>query len=182
MIFVLTPLLAPLLGPILALFLGAPPAAAAAHAVWPLDPHRIAAGFDPPTAPWSAGHRGVDLYGSPGEQVHTALAGVVTFAGVIAGQGVVVVSHGALRTTYEPVLATTRVGDRVPTGAVIGVLEPGGHCPPADCLHWGLRRGAAYLDPLSLLGTNRVRLLPLPAADLRPAGAPAGTPSAAARW
>ena len=35
-------------------------------------------------------------------------------------------------------------------------------CPagvPA-CLHWGLRHGDVYLDPLALLGLGRVRLLP----------------------
>jgi murein DD-endopeptidase MepM/ murein hydrolase activator NlpD len=33
-------------------------------------------------------------------------------------------------------------------------------CPAVACLHWGLRRGDAYLDPLTLLGLGRVRLLP----------------------
>jgi hypothetical protein len=33
-------------------------------------------------------------------------------------------------------------------------------CPAAACLHWGLRRGEVYLDPMLLLGF-RVRLLPL---------------------
>jgi hypothetical protein len=30
----------------------------------------------------------------------------------------------------------------------------------AACLHWGLRSGALYLDPLILLGLGPVRLLP----------------------
>jgi hypothetical protein len=30
---------------------------------------------------------------------------VVTFAGLVAGKGVVVIKHGTLRTTYEPVTA-----------------------------------------------------------------------------
>jgi hypothetical protein len=29
------------------------------------------------------------------------------------------------------------------------------------CLHWGLLRGDSYLDPLSLVVTTRVRLLPV---------------------
>ena len=34
-------------------------------------------------------------------------------------------------------------------------------CPVASCLHWGARRGADYLDPLSLLRpAGIVRLLP----------------------
>jgi hypothetical protein len=34
-------------------------------------------------------------------------------------------------------------------------------CPVAACLHWGLRRGEVYLDPLSLLAPPEVRLLPM---------------------
>ena len=36
--------------------------------VWPLTPvPEVLAGFDPPDQPWGAGHRGVDLAGSPGQ-------------------------------------------------------------------------------------------------------------------
>ena len=42
----------------------------------------------------------------------SALAGRVSFAGRIAGRGVVVVGHGATRTTYEPVAAEVSVGRR----------------------------------------------------------------------
>ncbi|MEO6502329.1 MAG: M23 family peptidase, partial [Jatrophihabitantaceae bacterium] len=44
----------------------------------------------------------------------------------------------------------------------IGVVR-GAHrsCAPAPCLHWGARRGEAYLDPMSLLRPlGVVRLLP----------------------
>ena len=69
-------------------------------AVWPLDPQpEVVHGFDPPSTPWGSGHRGVDLLGNPGQQVRAALAGQVTFAGTLAGRGVVVVSHGTTRTT-----------------------------------------------------------------------------------
>ena len=83
--------------------------------------------------------------------------GRVVFAGPVAGRGVVSVSHGDLRTTYEPVVP---VGDVVQGGEVVGVLAPG-HLPCGECLHWGLRRGEHYLDPLRLLRPARVRLLPL---------------------
>jgi len=158
-------------------------------AVWPLDPRpTVVRGFEPPPSAWAAGHRGVDLLGSPGEAVHSALAGTVTFAGTLAGRGVVVVSHGATRTTYEPVTALVSPGDVLPTGGVIGTLQTGSsHCFPQACLHWGLLRGETYLDPLSLLGAGPVRLLPLESALpavpwpvvpwlLMPWGAPAGMP------
>jgi murein DD-endopeptidase MepM/ murein hydrolase activator NlpD len=130
---------------------------------WPVEPPHVARGFDPPPQPWLAGHRGVDLAATPAAPVRAAGAGVVAFAGVIAGRGVVSVAHpGGLRTTYEPVLSALHVGDPVARGQVLGTLavgHPG--CPVAACLHWGLRRGDEYLDPLALLGLGRVRLLPL---------------------
>ncbi|WP_082748957.1 M23 family metallopeptidase [Nocardioides jensenii] len=132
--------------------------------VWPLAPRpAVVSGFDPPDTRWGAGHRGVDLAGSPGQLVRSALSGTVSFAGVIAGRSVVVVSHGATRTTYEPVVATIAVGTPVEAGTAIGRLQLGGsHCLPASCLHWGLIRNAddVYLDPLDLVGADRVRLLP----------------------
>jgi murein DD-endopeptidase MepM/ murein hydrolase activator NlpD len=151
--------------------------AVAGKAVWPLDPVPVViARFDPPDSPWGAGHRGVDLLGHPGQPVRAALAGRVTFAGTLAGRGVVVVDHGTTRTTYEPVAATVSVGASVPTGGVLGTLQTGGsHCLPRTCLHWGLLRGEEYLDPLSLLGVAPVRLLPF----LTPWGGPAGRPFAA---
>lgn len=117
--------------------------------------------FDPPVLDWQRGHRGVDLGGTLGEPVHAGAAGVITFEGTLAGRGVVVVGHGSLRTTYEPVAASVRVGQRVSAGDVLGFLQ-GGHsgCGTATCLHWGLKRGQDYLDPLSL---SEGELLLLPA-------------------
>jgi murein DD-endopeptidase MepM/ murein hydrolase activator NlpD len=132
------------------------------HGVWPVGTSPdVVHGFAPPPTPYAAGHRGVDLEASVGAPVRAALAGQVVFAGRIAGRGVVVVSHGDTRTTYEPVTALARVGDRVAAGMPIGVLQPGGHCLPASCLHWGWLRGDTYLDPLELVGaTGPVRLKP----------------------
>ena len=131
--------------------------------VWPLVPEpEVVEGFDPPEQEWGAGHRGVDLAGDVGQAVRTALAGSVSFTGVIAGKAVVVVDHGDTRTTYEPVVASVSVGDRVARGDRLGQLVlPGSHCFPRACLHWGWIRGEAYLDPLLLVGGGPVRLLPL---------------------
>lgn len=130
---------------------------------WPLAPvPEVVRGFDPPDLPWGSGHRGVDLLGSPGQPVGAAMAGRVSFAAVLAGRGVVVVDHGATRTTYEPVTALVAVGTQVAAGQGIGTLELGGsHCFPAACLHWGWRAGERYLDPLRLVDLGPVRLLPL---------------------
>lgn len=129
---------------------------------WPLRPEpEVVRGFAPPPVAWAAGHRGVDLLGRPGQQVRAARAGTVAFAGRIAGRGVVVVSHGDTRTTYEPVEAQVTRGESVRQGAVLGRLELlGSHCLPRACLHWGLVRGETYLDPLTLVGRGPVRLVP----------------------
>jgi murein DD-endopeptidase MepM/ murein hydrolase activator NlpD len=101
----------------------------------------------------------VDLGSLPDAQVLAAGDGVVVFAGPLAGRGVVSIAHaGGLRTTYEPVTALVHAGQRVARGTVIGVLTPG-HCVEV-CLHWGARRGAEYVNPLGLLSSGRVRLLP----------------------
>lgn len=132
-------------------------------AVWPLEPRPVVArGFSPPVEEWGAGHRGVDLVGNPGQVVRAARSGTVTFAGTLAGRGVVVVGHGETRTTYEPVAASVAVGEQVRAGQPIGALEIfGSHCWPATCLHWGLIEGETYLNPLTLVGAGPVRLLPL---------------------
>jgi murein DD-endopeptidase MepM/ murein hydrolase activator NlpD len=132
---------------------------------WPLEGRpAVVRGFDPPPERWGAGHRGVDLRGRPGTAVVAAGAGVVSYAGLLAGRGVVAVRHpGGLETTYEPLRVRTRTGARVEAGDVLGRLDPGhGDCGLGyACLHWGLRRGEDYLDPRSLVGTGPVRLLPL---------------------
>lgn len=135
----------------------------ATSGVWPLAPEpAVVQPFRPPASAYGPGHRGVDLAGGVGQQVRAALAGRVSFAGLVAGRGVVVVDHGAMRTTYEPVRASVAVGDDVVAGQPIGSLTWfGGHCAPSTCLHWGLVEGEAYRDPLILVGAGPVRLLPL---------------------
>jgi murein DD-endopeptidase MepM/ murein hydrolase activator NlpD len=147
--------------------LSAPPWPAAAPVRgwgWPLAPRpAVARPFRAPPTPWSAGHRGVDLATQVGHPVLAAGGGRVTFAGVVAGRGVVVVTHpGGLRTTYEPVEGWPAVGTIVSSGQRIGVVAAAlGHCRPRTCLHWGLRRGTSYLDPLTLVGRGPPVLLPL---------------------
>nr|WP_229069477.1 M23 family metallopeptidase [Actinoplanes sp. DH11] len=136
-----------------------------AHYRWPVTPPIVVRRFDPPRERWLPGHRGVDLAVPPATVVRAAGAGTVVFAGVVAGRGVLSVAHaGGLRTTYEPVTTTVARGDRVAAGDPLGTIEIGHpRCPKPTCLHWGLRRGTDYLDPLALLGLGRVRLLPLTA-------------------
>jgi len=131
---------------------------------WPLPGEPpVVRRFDPPPQPWLPGHRGVDLAAGAGTPVLSAGDGVVTFAGAVAGRPVVTVGHAnGLRTTYEPVHPVVEVGTPVLAGVPIGRLRAGHPgCAAPACLHWGLRRGDTYLDPLALLGRGPVRLLPL---------------------
>jgi murein DD-endopeptidase MepM/ murein hydrolase activator NlpD len=142
----------------------AAPAAPTPGSLWarPL-PGAVTRPFDVLPHPYAAGHRGVDLAGAPGELVVAAGDGVVVFAGMVAGRPVVSVDHpSGLRTTYEPVAPAVGAGQAVGRGTVLGTLAPGHEgCPVAACLHWGLRRGEVYLDPLASLRPPQVRLLPL---------------------
>lgn len=159
---------------------------------WPVGVRpAVVRGWEPPATEYGRGHRGVDLAAPPGSVVRAAAAGRVSFAGRVAGRGVVAVQLAGtgdppLRTTYEPVRATVKKGAEVAAGEALGVLEPPrAHCT-GSCLHWGLLRAEAYLDPLALmppwlLRRGAARLLPvidvpllrpvLPRAGVLPGGA-----------
>ena len=129
-------------------------------------PSAVLRPFDPPTAPWSAGHRGVD-WASPGGEVFAPGAGSIRFAGPVAGRSVVTVAHpDGMLSSLEPVdlAPDLAVGDRVEAGDLLGAVQDGvGHCP-ATCVHWGARipdgwtvQGGTwdrYVDPLVLLGLS----------------------------
>ena len=118
--------------------------------------------FVRPEHDWSAGHRGVDLAADVGAPVVSAVDGVVTFAGTVVDRGVVTVqdAHG-MRSTVEPVSPVVRTGATVRKGQTIATSMIG-HCSGRPCVHWGVRVGAAYIDPLELLHPP-VRIVLLPA-------------------
>ncbi|MFJ8847813.1 murein hydrolase activator EnvC family protein [Streptomyces cyaneofuscatus] len=154
--------------------------------VWPLAGRpAVLRGWEPPATPYGPGHRGVDLAARPGDAVVAAATGRVSFAGRVAGRGVLVIElagSGAppLRTTYEPVRALVGKGDEVVAGQPVGVLEAGPfHCA-GGCLHWGLRRGDAYLDPLSLLPRALLRRGPSRLLPVFGVPEPGGAPQPAA--
>jgi murein DD-endopeptidase MepM/ murein hydrolase activator NlpD len=135
---------------------------------WPLRPApTVTRVFDAPAPDWQPGHRGVDLAGTAGQPVYAAGDATVVYAGTLAGRPLVSLAHpGGLHTSYEPVRAAVRVGQRVAAGVVIGELLAGhSGCPAAACLHWGAMWGSAsradYVDPLGLLQSTPIRLKPL---------------------
>lgn len=142
---------------------GMPAAPAPAPAVptvgraWPVGVHPpVLRGWEPPATTYGRGHRGVDLAAAAGTPVRAVAEGRVSFAGRVAGKGVVSVElkgtgDPPLRTTYEPVRAAVKKGDAVAAGQVVGTVEAGrSHCT-ATCVHWGLLSGRTYLDPLTLM-------------------------------
>ncbi|MFF2569206.1 M23 family metallopeptidase [Streptomyces sp. NPDC058084] len=136
-------------------------------AVWPIGPPRpdVLRGWEPPPGPYAAGHRGIDLAAPPGTPVVAPAAGTVSFAGPVAGRGVLTLTlHGTgtppLRTTYGPVDPLLPAGTAVRAGEVVARVTEGGHCA-APCLHWGLLRGESYLNPLGLMRHGPSRLLPV---------------------
>ncbi|MFF3939902.1 murein hydrolase activator EnvC family protein [Streptomyces phaeofaciens] len=136
---------------------------------WPVGTRPVVVrGWEPPPTAYARGHRGVDLAAFPGAPVRAVAAGRVSYAGRVAGRGVISVALAGtdLRTTYEPVRPLVTKGDEVAPGQVVGTVEPtGSHCG-VPCVHWGLRRDRTYLDPLTLmppwlLRSGPSRLLPV---------------------
>jgi murein DD-endopeptidase MepM/ murein hydrolase activator NlpD len=133
---------------------------------WPVSPKpAVVRAFDPPDKPWMSGHRGVDLGAlHDGVPVTSPEAGTVSFAGVVVDRPVITIDHGnGLRSSFEPVESPLTAGDVVAKGDTIGTLRPG-HCGNVACIHWGVRRGEDYVNPLEFVLDLRPSVL-LPAAS-----------------
>lgn len=136
---------------------------------WPLEGKpQVVHPFDPPPKPWLSGHRGVDLSAPQGASVLAPDAGVVSFSGTVVNRPVLTITAAnALLLSFEPVASPLKAGDIVVRGQIIGVVATPTHCDGASsgvasCLHWGVRRGEEYLDPLQfILDLRPSVLLPL---------------------
>lgn len=113
-----------------------------------------------PAVRWGPGHRGVDVASSDGVVLAPA-DGTVTWTGHVVDRGVLTITHpDGLRSSFEPVSALLDVGTPVRRGEPVATVERGGtHCR-STCVHWGVRRGTEYLDPMTLVAPRQVRLLP----------------------
>ncbi|HET7139093.1 MAG TPA: M23 family metallopeptidase [Arthrobacter sp.] len=151
------------LAAVLLLPAAAAPAATAPHASWdwPLSPRpAVLRAFDPPDKPWMSGHRGVDLEAMhDGVPVTSPESGTVSFVGVVVDRPVITIDHGGgLRSSFEPVESPLTAGTPVAKGETIGTLQPG-HCGALACVHWGVRRGDAYVNPLEFVTDLRPSIL-----------------------
>lgn len=161
---------------LLTLMTGAAPAAGATptHTTprwnWPIDaPRVIARPFIAPATPYSAGHRGIDLWADAGAAVYAPADGIVHFAGVVVDRPVISVEHpGGLISSFEPVASSLVAGTLVHRGEAIGHIlgaPQSGHCG-APCLHFGVRLHGQYVSPLNYLG-GIPRSVLLPTRSLR---------------
>lgn len=136
---------------------------------WPLAPvPNVVRAFDPPAQRWLSGHRGADLGAGPGTVVLAPAGGIVSFVGAVVDRPVIVIDHGAgLRSSFEPVRSSLKVGALVASGDEIGMVGSGSHCDGL-CLHWGLRLLEEYIDPLLTIRDIRPSiLLPKQASEQR---------------
>jgi murein DD-endopeptidase MepM/ murein hydrolase activator NlpD len=129
---------------------------------WPLSPRpAVLRVFDPPAKPWLSGHRGVDLEAPfDGAPLKSPASGTVSFVGTVVDRPVITIDHGnGLRSSFEPVASSLRAGSAVAEGDVLGQVQTG-HCGPAPpCLHWGVRRGEDYVNPLAFVMDLRPSVL-----------------------
>jgi murein DD-endopeptidase MepM/ murein hydrolase activator NlpD len=127
----------------------------------------------------------VDYAVAPGTPVRSAGAGLVVFAGMVAGGLHVVVAHaGGLRTGYSYLSGiAVKKGDTVARGTVVGLSGGTGPAHGAGVFHFSLREADRYTDPMALFGATVVRLAPLDRpvpVTCRPAPGPERPPGPAA--
>lgn len=119
---------------------------------------RLVDGFRLDAGEYGPGNRGLEYASAPGDTARAVGAGVVVFAGQVAGRLVVSVDHaGGLRSSLTG-LASIGVteGDPVHRGAQLGTV--------GARLHLGIREGRRYLDPAALICDDgaHARLVPVP--------------------
>ena len=119
---------------------------------WPVT-GPVIRGFDPPTSPFGAGHRGIDVAVPFGTPILAPEAGTVSFAGRVGGELFVTIDHGGgLSSTYSWLSSVTvRKGDAVAIGQQVGSTGTGHPGSAIPHLHLGMRLDGAYLDPLEIL-------------------------------
>ena len=87
--------------------------------------------------------------------------GVVVFAGRVVNRSVVTIDHGnGLRSSFESIDPLVGNGTLLAKGGEVGTVahSPGLHCS-GNCLHWGVRLGRDYVNPLDYVTDRRPSVL-----------------------
>ncbi|RIK05368.1 MAG: hypothetical protein DCC49_12595 [Acidobacteria bacterium] len=97
---------------------------------------------------YASGHAGIDFYAPRASAVRSAAPGRVVFAGSVAGNTSITISHaGGWLTTYSFLLEVkVSRGEEVGSGREIG-LSGQGHVPGSEGIHFSLRLDGEYRDP-----------------------------------
>jgi RHS repeat-associated protein len=102
-------------------------------------------------------HKGIDIFGTLGQQVASFLGGKVTFSGVRTGYGnTVEVTHanGLVSKYHHLTSISVSINNRVSTGLSVGTLgqtgNAGGTNPHVDFEIW---QGSKYLNPVNILNS-----------------------------
>lgn len=144
---------------------GSPAAGAGAGWNWPVSPRpAVQRPFEAPVKRWLPGHRGVDLQAPPGTPVRAPQSGTVSFSGTVVDREVLTIDHGeGHRSSFEPVTASVRRGEHVTRGQVVATVSAPGHGAHGTAVHWGVREGDEYVNPLRFVTDLRPSvLLPVP--------------------
>ena len=106
----------------------------------------VAVPFSLPHGPFGAGNLGLEYRTTPGDPVRAIGAGIVRFAGSVAGERFVTLEHpDGLLSSYSYLAGlAVRVGHPVAAGTVVGTAS--------GRFQLGVRRGGDYVDPAPLLG------------------------------
>ncbi|MDQ3620599.1 MAG: peptidoglycan DD-metalloendopeptidase family protein [Actinomycetota bacterium] len=121
--------------------------------------------FEPPESDYGRGHRGIDYGVVPGVKVRASAAGIVSFAGQVAGANAVTLDHGGgVETTYTRLgIISVLQGMRIDQGHFVGTSSAA-HPGEWAGLHFGVKVHDRYVDPLTYLGpvdvSEAIRLAP----------------------
>ncbi|HTN99497.1 MAG TPA: M23 family metallopeptidase [Microthrixaceae bacterium] len=131
----------------------------------PVD-REVVGGFHLEFGQYGAGRRGIEYDTTQGDIVRATAAGIVTFAGEVAGRVSMTISHadGRRSTVTSLIEVRVRKGQIVLGREVIGLAAPG--------LLLTLREGDVYVDPAPFLQVRNSRASLVPTRALGPAGGP----------
>ena len=112
-----------------------------------------------PATQYGAGHRGIDLFVSQGQELRSPFDAVVSSSGKVVDRRLITLrSLTGYKASFEVVCSDLEEGDWVREGEVFGKVCNGDsnyqeHCQ--NCVHFSVRSSYGYLNPLLFVGKLR---------------------------